>query len=581
MAKGLIPQQIIEDVNSRIDIVSVVSEHVQLKKSGKDYKGLCPFHQEKSPSFMVSVEKRIFHCFGCGTGGNAYSFLMKIEGLSFPEAVRKLAERVGVIVEELSDEDKSAYSRKELFYKINRYAQWFYAEELKSPAGKVARDYLESRGITPETSELFSLGYAPASGQALHDFFKSKKVPLEAAYALGLLRQNEGGRTYDFFRDRLLFPIQDHEKRVLGFSGRKLREEQTGGKYVNSSDSPIYHKSSSLFGIGVTKSAIRDKGSVILVEGNLDLVRMVQEGAKNVAAPLGTALTREQIAYLSRFAKDVVLCFDADQAGERACMKAIEICLTNSIHPKVVKLPEGDDPDSFIGKHGGAKFQTLVTAAQTALDWMMAKSFEGVGVEVADRIRVAGEILPFVSKLTNPLERRSYEVRLAHFLGLDEKELVGRGSVEKEPPRKTTIKKNSLERILLQIYLTFPHFGREILSDSVFASFEDVRLKECGIALLKASREEGSLSAERLLNSGEFDADLVSELMATVTFQNEDEAKAVFDECWKNWRIRDLKKKLIDLTSRIKLAELSRDDERLQGLLVEKSETMRELHRAD
>lgn len=256
----MIPREKLDEITNRIDLVSLITEYVPLKKSGSNYKGLCPFHEEKTPSFMVSPEKQIFHCFGCGEGGNLFGFLMKVESLPFPEAAERLAKRAGVDLGPQEKGYREKQEQKDLLYRINQYAAWFYADNLKKPGETKAREYLKKRGLPLETIEEFRLGLALDGWDHLVRFLRSKKVPLEKAASLGLIKKRKDGSYYDFFRNRLIFPIIDFEERIIGFGGRRLNEEETNeAKYINSAESLIYHKGNSIYGLSQAKKALREK----------------------------------------------------------------------------------------------------------------------------------------------------------------------------------------------------------------------------------------------------------------------------------------------------------------------------------
>lgn len=340
-------QEILGDIRDRIPIVSFIGERIPLKKAGRNYKGLCPFHQEKTPSFMASDEKQIFHCFGCGEGGDIFKFLMKFEGLSFAEAVRQLADRAGVMLPKdafAKDPDEEMARKKKWCLRVNQVAAEYFFNALKGPSGGVARNYLKSRGILDETWTQLFLGYAEKGWDGLIRHLEEKKVPLELAEELGLLkRKSDSKGYYDFFRDRLMFPIISQRGEVIGFSGRALdANDKEAAKYLNSPDSLIYHKSNCVYGLNAAADAIRKTDQVILVEGNIDLVSLHQAGFKNVVAPLGTALTSGHIRLLSRYSKNVVVIFDGDEAGSKASTRALPLFIEAGLTPRAVAMPDGE-----------------------------------------------------------------------------------------------------------------------------------------------------------------------------------------------------------------------------------------------
>ncbi len=423
---SFIADQQLEEIRSRADIVRIVGEKIPLKRAGRNLKGLCPFHSEKSPSFMVNPEKQIFHCFGCGEGGDVFSFLMKYEGIDFSGAVERLADLVGVILERASgkelEEIQRAKGEKELFFKINRAACRFFHESLvKGEGGKKAREYLEARQIRPEMIREALLGYAPVEGKALNRWLKEKNVPIEKAVELGLVRRGDHDE-YDFFRNRLLFSIVSSDGKILGFSGRGL-DDSVQPKYLNSPDSRIYHKSDSLLGIGMAKSAIREEDRVILVEGNFDMLRLHQVGIRNVVAPLGTALTEQQVRSLSRLTQNFVLLFDGDEAGVRASDRALEIFLPLGLSPKIVLLPAGEDPDSFVRKEGAAPLREMISVAPSLFDLKIVHIFkEAKGPQ--EKARAVKRIAELLAKLPGEIEKMMYLQMVAERCGLSEELLL-------------------------------------------------------------------------------------------------------------------------------------------------------------
>lgn len=364
-----IPENKIEEIRSSADIVDLISEFVQLRKRGKNFIGLCPFHSEKTPSFTVSEDKQIFHCFGCHTGGNIYKFLMEYEKISFIEAVQEVAARVGINLE-YEEDTTGKESEQEILYEINVQAARYFSDNLlNSPEGEIARKYFYERKIKPQTMRAFGLGYALNGWENFVEFAKSKKIDLERAIQLGLIGQNNDGRLFDKFSDRIIFPIFSANGRVIAFAGRILESKEGSAKYLNSPESLIYVKGRILYGLSFAKDEIRKLDKAILVEGYMDLISLYQSGIKNVVAVSGTALTEDQVQLLSRYTKNVVLLFDADTAGIKASMRSIELLLKRDIEVKIATLPSGEDPDSYINKYGKDEFDELIRKAQNFLEY--------------------------------------------------------------------------------------------------------------------------------------------------------------------------------------------------------------------
>uniref|UniRef100_A0A7V2ZHF5 DNA primase n=1 Tax=Ignavibacterium album TaxID=591197 RepID=A0A7V2ZHF5_9BACT len=362
----------IEEIRNAANIVDVVSEYVQLRKRGRNYIGLCPFHSEKTPSFTVSDEKQIYHCFGCHNGGNVFKFLMEYKKISFIEAVQEIAEQYNIELK-YDDSYPEAQSEQEILFDINtEVARYFSNNLLNDEEGQIARDYFQKRNIKVQTMRAFGLGYALNGWENLVSFLKQKNIDLEKALQLGLIGRNKDGRVYDKLAGRIIFPIFSPNGRVVAFAGRKLREEDTGGKYINSPESIIYVKGKVLYGLSFAKDEIRKLDKAIIVEGYMDLISLYQAGIKNVVAVSGTALTDDQVQLLSRYTKNVVLLFDADTAGISASMRSIEILLRKDFDVKIATLPSGEDPDSFVNKYGREEFEEVIKRAENFLEYQTA-----------------------------------------------------------------------------------------------------------------------------------------------------------------------------------------------------------------
>lgn len=578
---GLFPRDLLDEIAERLDIVAIISEHVPLKKSGKDYKGCCPFHQEKTPSFMVSPTKRIFHCFGCSEGGNVFGFLMKIDKLTFPEAVRKLADRAGVSLEE---KGVSRGPDRSVYYRINKYVAWYFAENLKRAPQGIAARYLEKRGLTPETVEIFQLGYAPDGWQGLVDFLEEKRVPLTQAAELGLIRpRKEGNGYYDLFRNRLMFPIIDDEGRVAGFGGRRLSDADANeAKYINSPESPVYHKGHGVYGLFQSKKAARESGELILVEGYLDLIRLYQTGIRNVVAPLGTALTLAQVKHLARFAEKFVVMFDGDSAGLKALLRSVPIFVEAGFHPRVLPLPQGEDPDTYVAKVGASVLRQKMADAQPAMDWILITHLAGTGLSPAKRVEAAKLVLPYIEALPQGLERQSYLARLSQYLGgvemapgksQDSKKFSSRIPATKSAPDP----KISLERKMIRLYVRQPQNLKDILNKEVFLQFEDDELKAAGLSLEDEFCATGKIDLEKWLTpGGPFDAGWLAGLMFDGTGDiPEDEARKLAADLLQEFRKRKIKSELKALTGEIQIAEMKQDHEAVKNLLQRKSEILR------
>ena len=367
------PQTFIDDLKRQADIVRVVQDYVQLKKKGTNWMACCPFHKEKTPSFSVSPIKEIFYCFGCHKGGSVFNFVMEMERVSFPEAIKLVAEKSGVPLPKLIDDSRFEAKRHEAddVIQLNKWALDWWEQQLESSGeARIARDYLLQREITDETRKTFRLGYAPDSWDALSGHLLQKGATQEQIDRSGLVaKKEETGRTYDRFRGRLIFPVLDIQGKPIAFGGRTLKNEDA--KYINSPETAAYVKGRNLFGLNLTRDEIRRSGFAILVEGFLDLIVPYQFGIRNVVASLGTALTPDQAKLLSRFARKVVVNYDGDNAGVQAAKKAIEILLAEDLEVKILVLPDNSDPDEFIRKAGVSEYQRQRGEARTYLQFVI------------------------------------------------------------------------------------------------------------------------------------------------------------------------------------------------------------------
>ncbi|MDG1401026.1 MAG: DNA primase, partial [Candidatus Binatia bacterium] len=395
---------IVDEIKQRLNLAELIGEHVSLKRSGRGFTGLCPFHQEKSPSFHVDADKGFFHCFGCQEGGDGFTFLMKVTGQTFPEALRALGRRVGVEVPE-----KRRDEGIERLGEVNTtVAEFFRAALLDEKRGAAAREYLAARGIDEETSERFLLGYAPGDGWA--DALVRRGVGEADLRKLGLASSSRhGSGLYPLFRNRLMFPIRDLSGRVIAFGGRLMGDAE-GPKYINSPESPLYHKGRHLYGLDAARDTIRETGRVLLVEGYMDAIALSQAGLRNAAGVLGTALTTDQLRLARRFADEIVVCFDGDTAGRRAALRVFPICVDEvDLWPKAVFLPDGEDPDSLVRTGGTEAMQALVDKSGTLIDFylddLVASGSADGGDRMAATARAARTMAEVLAGVTDPIVR--------------------------------------------------------------------------------------------------------------------------------------------------------------------------------
>jgi len=403
-----IPESKIEEIRSAASIVDVISGYVQLRKRGRNYLGLCPFHSEKTPSFTVSEEKQIYHCFGCHAGGNVFKFLMDYLKISFVEAVQELAKQLGIDIEYETYPGDERQSEQEILYDLNTEAAKYFHNNLMSQndESEYVRKYLKERKIKPQTITSFGLGYAFKGWENFLNYAKTQKLNLNKLAQLGLLGKNNDGRFYDKFAGRLIFPIFSPNGRVVAFAGRILDPNEKAAKYLNSPESSIYIKGRILYGLSFAKDEIRKSDKAIIVEGYMDLISLYQGGIKNVVAVSGTALTEEQVTLLSRYTKNAVLLFDADTAGIKASMRSIELLLKKDFEVKIAELPSGEDPDSYINNYGKEKFEEIISYANNFLEYQ-SQYFEKLGMfsEPAKMAEAIRELVKSAALINDELKR--------------------------------------------------------------------------------------------------------------------------------------------------------------------------------
>jgi DNA primase len=414
---ALFPQGFLDDLKSQTDIASVIGEVVPLRKAGATLKGLCPFHQEKTPSFNVNKDKGFFKCFGCGAGGDALKFVELHYKLPFPEAVRLLAQRAGLPVPETQGgpEERAAAAERETLVKLHEDAEAFYRAQIETAAGARAKRELESRGLSAETQQTFGYGYAPAAGrETLHGLWASQKVPVGVQIKSGLVIQRDDGRLVDRFRNRLMIPIRRDTGAVVAFGGRALEPGQVP-KYLNSPETPIYTKGRTLYGLDVTKGAVRTHNYCVLVEGYFDLAQVWQAGVHPVVASCGTALAAAQARTLKRFTSKVVISFDPDAAGRGAAARSSELLVAEGFQVNVALLPDGSDPDTFIRKSGGQAYVAELRGSRPYLDFLLDRAAAGLDVNRPDsRKRFLDQMLAVAATIPDAAMRDQFADRLAH-----------------------------------------------------------------------------------------------------------------------------------------------------------------------
>lgn len=589
MGGGPIPQEIIAEVLSRCSIVEVLGEHLQLRKAGSGYQALCPFHADSKPSFYINDSKGFFHCFGCGAGGNVFHFLMRVKGMGFPEAVRFVAARVGVEVPQraLSQEERALRQERALLLEVNRVAADFFRSQLLGQQGAEARAYLKGRGISPQTQEAFGLGLAPKGWRGLRDHLKAKGGHfLSKAQALGLLVKGREGSLYDRFRGRIVFPIQEEDGSVVGFGARALGAEEP--KYLNSPESPVFSKGRCLYGLHMARPMIRQRDEVVLVEGYMDLLALYQAGIRNAVATLGTSLTRQHLVRLKRYSSNLLCVFDGDEAGARATMRAVDLCLDLGVWGKVLRLPSEHDPDSFLREKGDAGFLKSLEGAVPLMDFLVEKTqerFSDKGIE--GKRKALQELLPRLRRLGDPILRDHYVAFVAGRLGISEARLEQLLREEKQEPSRlgmemanSPAKPAASEKFLIQCLLLDPSLARG-LDRGILKEMQDGQLRELGELIWeRLEREDAVENLSELFSCLESteSAELLAELMSALE-EVGDDPQRVCQDCLKDLRRRSLDRQIKDLARMISQARERSDTRRLSELEMQKASLVLEKKR--
>ena len=582
------PQTFIDDLKRQADIVRVVQDYVQLKKKGSNWMACCPFHKEKTPSFSVSPAKEIFYCFGCHKGGSVFNFVMEIERVTFPEAIKLVAEKSGVPLPVMVDDSRFQARRQESeeVIELNKWALEWWEQQLESSGeARIARDYLARREITDETRKTFRLGYAPDSWDALSGYLRQKGATSEQVERSGLVVKKDGGSgSYDRFRGRLMFPVMDVQGKPIAFGGRTLRDEDA--KYINSPETSAYIKGRNLFGLNLTRDEIRRNGFVILVEGFLDLIVPYQFGIRNVAASLGTALTPDQVKLLARFARKVVVNYDGDKAGVQAAKKAIEILLAEDLEVKILVLPDGADPDDFLKKFGASEYHRRRGEAQPHIQFVIDQAVGDRKLSnPADKEAAIDEVLPYIRAVHSRIQKREYfdiamdslrisDVTMRRELWQSIRGGSGGGRVVVNSTRSQA-KPTVAEQQLLELLL-----ANEVLRPSLLAKLEPEDYNGLATApifqaLVDGEREGDTIDFDFLSQKLEGDpvAELLPGLLMSDAGGSEEKRSAsgelAAQKCIDALRLMNVDRRISDLRSEIAAAERNGDTERRDRLSTE------------
>ena len=572
---GPIPEGTLEEILSRTDIVEIIGEYVQLRKAGNGYQGLCPFHTDSQPSFHVNPARQFFHCFGCGAGGNAFHFLMKQDHLTFPDAVRTLATRVGVELPErpLSPGEKKQRDVRRTLLEINETAADYFREVLKSAKGKDAARYLRRRGISPEAEETFQLGYAPPGWRGLLDHLRKKGVSEALAEQAGLIIRGKEGNYYDRFRGRVIFPIRDERSRVIGFGGRTLGDDLP--KYLNSPDSPVFSKGKNLYGLHAARKSIHDSDSVVLVEGYTDVLALYQFGIENVVATLGTALTVDHLRMLKRYTDHALHVFDADAAGVRATLRALDLCLEANVWGRVLRLPEGRDPDSYVREIGSEAFKQALKESIPLMDFQIDNAVAGQDITGAEGKRKALDlILPHLRKMSDEVVKDHYITTVSERLGIAERHIHKEFAVaakasqtrKREREEKEAESACPAERLLLKAILTEPALVKCLFEEGILEAFTDPNARSLGELMTQWGENNGSPEL-RALEARVQDPELAKFLTSLLTTPEEvTDPERICEDCLKTLKIRTLERELQDLKRQIATAREKQDSNKVKDL---------------
>lgn len=577
---GLIPSEVVATVLSSTDIVDLIGGYLPLTRAGRSFKALCPFHSEKTPSFMVNPDRQIFHCFGCGEGGDAARFLMRREGFSFPEAIEFLAQRAGISLPRRRSGGREQEDGRLRVYEVQRAACEYFRQSLQAKEGEAARAALAGRGILPETVERFQLGYAPDAWEGLVRFLTQRGFPPRLMEAGGLVIPRPGGKGhYDRFRDRLMIPIQDPAGKVLGFGGRALGGQQEP-KYLNSPETPIYRKGHQLFGVPVAARALRETGRAIVVEGYFDCIALQQAGILEAVAVLGTALTREQVLLLRRYVEQVTLVFDPDRAGLQAAWRGLELLMEGGLGASIVALPEGTDPDGFIRKEGVEPFRALLASARDLVDFDLGQGTPGGGVEGA--ARAADRILAVLARLPDGIRKTRYVQKLAERLGVPERAVLADLArlTHSRPPRPEPGGVSAPcspvapeEKLLLQLLLLFPVLREGVRAEAPAVQGEVTR-SILEVVAGPDGRQEATLARALAHHPREDVQRLASELLVADP-EAFPEPGRMLQDCLERLRLRAERPRLKELQRQIAEAAQRGDREAESRLLAEYQERAR------
>lgn len=579
---------VLDEVRNSVNIVSLVSEYLALKKSGRNHVARCPFHNEKTPSFNVNEDKQIFHCFGCGVGGDVFKFVMQIEQLSFPESVRFIAERYGIALPQptVREEGSQGTETDVLRKAMEEAASFFHHALVGTGEGESPLHYLTGRGVTRDTIGRFRLGYSPAGGNALLSHLQKKGFAIAALEECGLVKHAEdGSRHYDAFRGRVMFPITDIRGRTIAFGGRALGDHQP--KYLNSPESRLYNKSRNLFGLSFARGGIQKHEYAILVEGYMDFLIPFQHGVENIVASLGTSLTPQQVKLLGRYTREVVVSYDPDSAGLAATQRSLDLFLEEDFQVRVFRLPEGQDPDIFVRNAGAEEYLNRLRRSAPYLDFVLDAAIRSQGnrSDPKGKIQILNAVLPYLAKVPNAVERSDYVFRFARKLRIEDQQLlaeVKRAAQQKktrlqEAPLAASGSMKFAEKRLLQYLLYHPAEQPRFLSNCSEQDFAGLASERIFGAILRESRRDSTATFDSLnrVFAAEPEQVMLAQLQMEEVPENLTEKTA--ESSFSALRILRLESKRRDILAKIAEAAERNDDGMLNQLIAERVQVDREL----
>jgi DNA primase len=575
---GLIPENILDDILARVNIVEIISGYIPLKRAGRNFKACCPFHHEKTASFVVSPERQIYNCFGCGESGNAFKFLMRYERMDFPEAVEALARKVGVPLPEDNPRDNKNQGLVTELFRVNEAAAQFYSNNLNSTQGAGPKDYLIKRGISPETIITLKIGFALDKWDSLIDYLRGKGFELKIIEKAGLIINKDSGGYYDRFRKRIVFPIFDIKGRVLGFGARVL--DSSLPKYINSPETPIYTKGRNLYGLNLAKESVRENDFVAVVEGYMDFILPYQEGVRSIVASQGTALTVEQVRLLKRYTNNVVMIYDADSAGELATLRSLDIFVEEEVNVKVVSLPKGFDPDTFLRKNGIEGLKEEIVNASNLFDYKLKVLKSRYDIkEIANKAKVSGLMFETINKFKNAILRAEYLKKLSFELGVDEDALLeeaNKGSKEKTrihlqaDNKKKPLNISPTEKLLMSLMLEENSLINRIKDNFDPLDFKDDRISRIVSLMFNLIDQGKEVRPQSLINHlGDEASSLICESDFLPEGMSLEHKERMVDDCLKRLKENRAKIKRERLHEEIQAAQQTGDETKLNKLIAE------------